>query len=85
MMRPRRGLRVLTAGESFAAGVRVRVADDGFAYADDAGALEAYGDGAAGYCVTVGPPRAELTDTPSRVVRVGRDGAELGVEGGRRL
>ena len=84
MMRPRRGLRVLTAGESFAAGVRV-VLRDGLAYADDAGALEAYGDGAAGYCVTVGPPRAELTDTPSRVVRVGRDGAELGVEGGRRL
>ena len=84
MMRSRRGLRVLTAGESFAAGVRV-VLRDGFAYADDAGALEAYGDGAAGYCVTVGPPRAELTDTPSRVVRVGRDGAELGVDGGRRL
>jgi len=84
MMRPRRGLRVLTAGESFAAGVRV-VLRDGLAYADAEGALEAYGDGAAGYCVTVGPPRAELTDTPSRVVRVGRDGAELGVEGGRRL
>ncbi len=71
-------MRVLTAGDSFPAGARVRVGDDGLAYADADGRLEAWSSGEPGYCVTVGPVRGPMGDTPTRIVRVGRDGAELG-------
>ena len=74
-----------TAGGTFKRGDRVSVCDDGRVRADPLGALEAFGDGSEGYLVTVGTPLAPSADAPSRVIRVGRDGAELGCAGGRSL
>lgn len=63
-------VRVVTSAATFAAGARVAIDDDGCAVPDEHGTLEAYSDGAPGYCVTIGPPRPEPIDTPTRVVLV---------------